>query len=126
MFAKKFYKIEKFRKIFKYFAIIGFLLLCLSGCFLFQENGFNQAFIIGTSGLFFLLVSIFGYLYEKKHGRLSSHKFIRVFNSCAALLFSSWSILCFYKKEIFSGMFILAVSFLIFTINTMKKYEDKS
>lgn len=121
MFAKNFYKIKKFRKLFKYFLIIGFLLLCLSGYFLFQENGFNQAFIIGTSGTFFLLVSLFGYLYEKKYKDLSPLKFIYIFNSAGALLLLSWAALCFYKQEIFCGIFIAVVSFLIISINFLKK-----
>lgn len=110
--AKKFHKIKSINKLNKWIGIVGLALLLFAVYFLFTK-GYNQMFLLGTTGLTLLGES--GYLIyrERKCGAIGGRSFVRVSDCALSILLFVISIFMFYMQEIGSAIFCFVISVLL-------------
>lgn len=110
--TKKIYTIKNTSKLNKWIGIVGLALLLFAAYFLFTK-GYNQMFLLGTTGLTLLGES--GYLIyrERKFGTIGGRSFIRISDCALSILLFVISIFMFYMQEIGSAIFCFVISVLL-------------
>lgn len=110
--TKKIYTIKNTSKLNKWIGIAGLALLLFAVYFLFTK-GYNQMFLLGTTGLTLLGES--GYLIyrERKFGAIGGRSFVRISDCTLSILLFVISIFMFYMQEIGSAIFCLVISVLL-------------
>ncbi len=110
--TKRIYAIKNTSKLNKWIGIVGLALLLFAVYFLFTK-GYNQMFLLGTTGLTLLGES--GYLIyrERKFGTIGGRSFVRISDCALSILLFVISIFMFYMQEIGSAIFCFVISVLL-------------
>lgn len=123
--TKKIYTIKNTSKLNKWIGIVGLALLLFSAYFLFTK-GYNQMFLLGTTGLTLLGES--GYLIyrERKFGTIGGRSFVRISDCALSILLFVISIFMFYMQEIGSAIFCFVISvILVLTVLFTKNVTEE-